>query len=75
MRFAPQQLLCCSCAVAAGCITVFAIVTDDLAAVQVISGVYGLGIASMFSAAMTSCQEYVVSSQAVCRCVQFVGQI
>jgi hypothetical protein len=67
MRFAPQQLLCCSCVVAAGCITVFAIVTDDLAVVQVISGVYGLSIASMFSAAMTSCQEYVVSLQAVCR--------
>ena len=32
---------------------------EDLQAIQVIAGLYGLGIAPMFSAAMTSAQEYV----------------
>lgn len=39
MRFTPQQLLCCSCAVAAACIVVFTIFTDNLFVVQLISGV------------------------------------
>ncbi len=59
MCVSPQRLLVCCCAVAAACIGAFAWHAESLPAIQVIAGLYGLGIAPMFSAAMTSAQEYV----------------
>lgn len=54
----PQRLLVCCCAVSMSCIGAFAWNAESLPAIQVIAAVYGLGIAPMFSAAMTSAQEY-----------------
>lgn len=59
MCVSPQRLLVCCCAVATACIGAFAWNAESLHAIQVIAGMYGLGIAPMFSAAMTSAQEYV----------------
>jgi hypothetical protein len=56
MCVSPQRLLVCSCTIAAGSIATFAANRESLPVIQVVAAVYGLGIAPMFSAAMTSAQ-------------------